>query len=92
MSDKLSPLYKLLKSGIKWQWSNKKQKSFELIKQELTSAAVLTLFNPSYPIISACDASEYGIGAVISHELPDESTKPIAFASSTLTKAETNYS
>ena len=39
-----------------------------------------------------CDASPYGHGAVLSHQMPNGEEKPVGFASRTLTKAETNYS
>ncbi|XP_064394484.1 uncharacterized protein K02A2.6-like [Halichondria panicea] len=59
-----------------------------MAKDQLVSADVLTHYNPDLPIRMA---SAYGIGAVISHVLPDGSKKPISFASRTLTLTEKNY-
>ena len=58
----------------------------------MTSADFLAHFNPSLPILLACDASDYGVGAVLAHRMLDGSERPIAYASRTLSKAERNYS
>ena len=49
-------------------------------------------FDPDKPPLLACDASPYGVGAVLSHQMKDGSERPIAFASRSLSPAETNYS
>ena len=87
----LHPLNNLLKSQTPWNWSKQCSKAFQLAKDDLTSSQVLTHSNSTLPVKMAADASAYGVGAVISHILPDGDEKPIAFASRTLTSAEKNY-
>ncbi|XP_060094815.1 LOW QUALITY PROTEIN: uncharacterized protein K02A2.6-like, partial [Heteronotia binoei] len=57
----------------------------------LVSNAVLHHFNEGLPVILACDASPYGVGAVLGHQLPDRREVPVVYYSHTLTLAERNY-
>nr|XP_039266275.1 uncharacterized protein K02A2.6-like [Styela clava] len=92
MSTIVDPFNKLLKKGMKWNWNNDCKKAFVKLKDILVSSEVLVHYDPEKPLVLATDASSVGIGAVISHILPNGAEKPIAYASRTLTSAEKNYS
>lgn len=92
LSTLIAPMTGLLQKDVKWEWSPSCQKSFEEAKKQLLSNRVLVHYDPQLPLILACDASPVGVGAVISHKMPDGNEKPVAFASRMLTKAEKNYS
>lgn len=49
-------------------------------------------YDPKLLIRLAADASAYGVGAVISHVMPDGCKRPIALTSRTLSSSERNYS
>lgn len=90
LSDRLAPLNNLLRKEVPWKWGNTCQKAFEDVKSSIISAEVLTHYDVQKKLVLACDASPHGIGAVLSHE--EKSTeRPIAFASRTLTAAESKY-
>ena len=82
----------MLKNGVKWNWSDECAKVFTEIKKYLSEAPVLLHYNPKLPIRLAGDASNYGIGAVLSHVDSEGHEHPIAFTSRSLSASEKNYS
>ena len=85
------PLNRLLCKEAKWEWSQECEKAFQELKYKLSSSEVLVHYDEKFPFKLDCDASAYGIGAVLSHLYPDGSERPIAYASRSLTSAEVNY-
>ena len=92
LAAKLHPLYALLKHGTKWNWFSECNQVFDEIKTLLVQAPVLVHYNPKLPIRLAGDASNYGIGAVLSHVDSTGQEHPIAFMSRMLSASERNYS
>ena len=88
LSSTLHSLYQLLKKDTPWSWGAAQAKAFEVSKKLLTSAKFLAHFDSNQKLTLACDASGYGLGAVLAHKMPDGSEKPIGYASRTLTKSE----
>ena len=91
LSTTLAPLHQLLQAKAKWTWGKAQREAFKEAKSQLTSSGVLIHFDPHKELILSCDASPYGVGAVLSHRMVDGSEKPIAFASRSLSSAEKRY-
>ena len=53
---------------------------------------VLVHYDPKKELIFTCNASQYNVGAVLSHIMPNGSKKPVTYASWTLLSAKKNYS
>ncbi|RVX10776.1 Transposon Ty3-I Gag-Pol polyprotein [Vitis vinifera] len=62
------PLCELLVKDAKFEWDDKCQRSFELLKQFLTSAPIVRAPNWELPFEVMCDSSDYAIGAVLGQE------------------------
>ncbi|XP_064469988.1 uncharacterized protein K02A2.6-like [Ornithodoros turicata] len=92
LSSVLYPLHRLLKLKVAWSWNQQCQMAFNRVKELLASPPVLVHYDPDAPLQLECDASAFGVGAVLSHIQEDGSVKPIAYASRTLSTAEANYS
>ena len=72
------------------EWNTDCQKSFEALKQKLTSSPVLLIADPSKQFVLRTDASTVGIGAALMQD-QGEGLQPVAYASKKLSGAETRY-
>ena len=88
----LAPLYNLLRAKVSWRWTTVEAAAFKASKQLLLSSQCLVHYDMREEIVLSCDASAYGIGAVLSHRFKDGTEKPVGFVSRTLSPAERNYS
>ena len=84
------PLTDLTKKSEKFFWSDECGRAFEELKQRFTSAPILRHYDPELPCIIECDASDFAIGAVLSHEFEGR-LHPVAFHSRTMNKHKINY-
>ena len=86
-SEGISPLHKLLNKQSLWNWKKEQKEAFTKAKGLLTSPKLLVHFDPKRDLLITCDASPYGVGAVLSHSWEDGSGKPIYYASRSLAAA-----
>lgn len=82
----VSPLTQLTKKNQIFAWTEECEKSFELMKEKLTTSPVLVLPQPDEPYEVYCDASYQGLGCVLMQH-----KKVVAYASRQLKTHEKNY-
>ncbi|GJS81583.1 putative reverse transcriptase domain-containing protein [Tanacetum coccineum] len=80
------PMTKLTQKNMKFDWSEKAEAAFQLLKQKLCSAPISALPEGSENFVVYCDASRKGLGAVLMQK-----EKVIAYASRQLKIHEKNY-
>lgn len=90
-SDVVEPLRKLLRQSQAFTWDDASQRSFEKIKEVLSSGPVNKMFDSNLPVVVTTDASDTGLGAVLQQQAGQE-LHTVAFASRSLTSTERRYS
>ena len=87
-----APLNALTSPAVPFSWSPEATAAFKRLKTLFTTAPVLSMPDPAKQFVVEVDASETGIGAVLSQrESVDGHLHPCAFFSRKLTPAEKNY-
>ena len=86
LADVMEPLGRLTRKDAEWRWAEAQESAFEEVKNLVTTAPVLSYYNPKAELEIQCDASQKGLGAALLQR-----GKPIAYASRALTETETRY-
>lgn len=90
-SDKAYPLHALKQKKATWSWTKECQKAFDTIKHDLSNAPVLVPPDLTKLFQVQTDASEVGLGAVLTQDSEGEE-HVVAYASRLLHGAEKSYS
>ena len=85
------PLHRLTEKTAVFKWTTDCQVAFEKLRQQLVSPPILAFPDYQKPFILDTDASNLGIGAVLSQVQDDGQERVIAYGSRVLSKAERRY-
>lgn len=86
------PIHDTIKVNQTFEWTAKAEIAMQELKDKLMSPPILVHFDQTGNLTIRCDASGYGLGAVLIQESADKLRKGvIAYTSRTLVGAEKNY-
>ena len=85
------PLHRLTEKAVKFCWDDDCETSFKQLRQKLVTAPVLSFPWLDKPFILDTDASDVGIGAVLSQTDEKGAERVVAYGSKSLSRAERHY-
>jgi transposase InsO family protein/predicted aspartyl protease len=85
-----APLHAIARKNQKFQWTDEAQKSFDALKEAMTTAPILAMPTDLDDYTLDTDASDFAIGAVLSQK-QEGVERVIAYASRSLDRREQNY-
>ena len=86
LSEVMEPVRILTRSNTEWEWTELQENYITEIKRMVTKAPILAFCYPAKELVIECDASQNGLGAVLT-----EHERPIAYASRALIPTEIRY-
>ena len=81
-----SPMTRLIRKEVKFEWNNLCEKAFQEFKRRLTTAPILIVSERGQRYIVYCDASKNGLGCILM-----QSGRVVAYVSRQLKNHEQNY-
>ena len=84
------PLHRLTEKGREFRWTEECENAFCELKRRLTTAPILSYPTREGPFVLDTDASEQGVGAVLS-QIQNGEERVIGYYSRTMTKPERRY-
>ncbi|KAL2083752.1 hypothetical protein ACEWY4_021525 [Coilia grayii] len=87
-----APLTALTSTKLSFLWTTAAEEAFCNLKNRFTSAPILQVPDPERQFVVEVDASDVGVGAVLSQQRPENNKlHPCAYFSHRLSPAERNY-
>ena len=90
LADLTHPLRTILITKNTWMWGDAQDQAFKNVKEELLKPTTLAHYNSTAETKVSADASMLGLGAVLLQRT-EGLWRPVAFASRSLSDAETRY-
>ena len=91
LASRTEPLRALLRKENEWSWGQAQRKAFQEIKDCLVSTETLCHYDPNRPTVIAADACMNGLGAVLLQKQLDGTSRPVCYASRSLSETEQRY-
>jgi hypothetical protein len=89
--DMVSPIQKLVKKTVTFQWGEQQQLAFDQIKEKLISPPILAFFDPTQKQILITDASSKSLGCILGQRDKDGKETVIGYGSKTLQTHEQTF-